>query len=289
MTGFGRGDASSGGIKVEAELASVNRKQYDLRISLPRSLSVLEPRIGELVHRVIARGQVTGNVKVALSGSARRQAVMIDVDLAADYARRLRKAASRLGVAWDMSMSQLVNLPEVIRHEETEEDTEKLWPLVRRAVEQALRHLVEMRRAEGQKLESDLRKQVARLRRLAARVDKQAPKVAARYRDVLIRRIASAGVPLGTDDPALLKEVALYADRSDITEELVRLASHFDQADSLFDDRKPVGRALDFLCQEIYREINTIGSKANDASIAGSVIDFKATLERIREQVQNVE
>ena len=289
MTGFGRGEASVGGMKIEAELGSVNRKQFDVRVTLPRPLAVLEPRVHELVHRAISRGHVTVTLRVIVSGSVRRQGIVIDMDTARAYVARLRRAAASLKLADDLNVSTLFQFPDVVRCETVEEDPEKLWPVMRRALAHAVENLIEMRRREGESLQRDLRRRFHGLRRRMTLIRKTAPRMAQNYRAALIRRIREAGADIETDERLLLREVAIVADRLDISEELVRLESHFQQADTLMAGEAPAGRALDFLCQEFFRELNTIGSKANDAAVSGRVVELKAALETIREQVQNVE
>jgi len=289
MTGFGRGEASAGGVKVEFEIGSVNRKQFDVRVSLPKGLQILEPQVAECIHRRVARGSLTCAVTIEMSGAVRRAGVTVDGELAAAYVTELRRAGRRLGLADRATLDTLIRLPDVVRCEVLPVTAERLWPLVEKALRQALGRFLAMRAHEGSVLERDLRRRVARLRRTASALRRFAPAVTRRYRRALLARLRAAGLGDLSRDPAVVKEVALFADRCDISEELVRLESHFQQADRLLGSREPVGRALDFLCQELFREINTTGSKANDASIARHVIAFKAELESVREQVQNVE
>ena len=289
MTGYGAGEASAGGIKVEAELSSVNRKQFDVRMSLPRALVSLESRMREVVHGAVARGHVTGVVRIRLSSSTRAKGVAVDSTLAAAYIRDLRKAACELGLKDDLTARSLTYLQDVIQHEDVLEDTERIWRLTRKALKAALEHLAEMRKTEGSALGKDLKRRLKALRNRVATVKKLAPGVAERYRASLRRRLKAADVDLAGMDERLLKELALFADRSDISEEIVRLESHFAHAAKLMRSAKPAGRGLDFLCQEMFREINTIGSKASDKAISRHVIEFKTELESMREQVQNVE
>ena len=289
MTGYGCGEASAGGIKLDVELSSVNRKQFDVRVSLPRALASLESRIREVVHNSISRGHVTGIVRIGLSSSTRAKGVAVDTALAAAYIRDLRRAACELGLQDDLTARSLTYLQDVIQHEDVLEDTAKIWRLARKALKSALEQLTEMRRTEGAVLEKDMRQRLGALGNRAARIRKLAPNVTAKYRTALRRRLKSAEIDLKDFDERVLKELAIFADRSDISEELVRLESHFEHAAKLMSSGKPSGRGLDFLCQEMFREINTIGSKASDKSISRHVIEFKTELESLREQVQNVE
>lgn len=289
MTGYGRGEAMSGGIKVEVELASVNRKQFDVKISLPRTLSALEPRVYEIIHEAISRGAITGAVRIVASSEGRERRVSVDADLAAAYVRRLRRVGKNLKLRDDLGVRALLHLPEVVRYEGEIEESGKVWPLLKKALNEAITRLVETRRAEGVALSRDIRRLFGRLKGILNRIRKLAPEVPNEYREKLQGRLIKLGVGNEADDRQLLREVALFAERSDVTEEIVRLDSHFDQALGLLDSREPAGRALDFICQEMFREINTIGSKANNGEISRHVICFKSDLEKMREQVQNVE
>jgi len=209
MTGFGRGEAAAHGIRVTVEFSSVNRKQFECQISLPRQLGALES---------------------------------------------------------------------------------KLYTLVQQAAEQALEAMQRMRAREGQALARDLRRRFKALRTLRNRAARRAPRIPADYRDALARRLARLDSGVEVDPAILARELAVFADRVDVSEELTRLESHLDQADALIGgDGEGAGRALDFLCQELLREINTVGSKANDAQLASLVVTFKSQLEAAREQIQNVE
>ena len=198
--------------------------------------------------------------------------------------------AAKLGLADDLTASALLRLPDVLRPKVMPDDPLELWPLIERAALAALESLEVMRRREGAALEKDLRTRFAALELHSKNIEGLAPAVPKAYQAVLERRLAELLGQGGTVDPALLaREVAVFADRCDVSEELTRLASHFAQVDKVLGAGDACGRTLDFLCQELFREINTTGSKANDAEISRLVIDFKAGLEAAREQVQNVE
>jgi len=289
MTGFGSGRAAAGGIKVEIELSSVNRKQADIRVTMSRQLAVLEPRIHEALHSRVSRGAVACVVNVVISGKARQGAVSVDMDVARGYVRALRKVGAELKLRDDLGIRSLVQLPDVVQSSAVPGDLERLWTLMKKALGQATDRLVKMRETEGKALARDLEQRFDAMRTMVAEIRSVAPAVTQKYRDALRQRIQAAGVDLPLDDGQLAREVALFADRCDISEELTRLDSHFGQVAGLRGSNEAAGRALDFLCQEIFREINTIGSKANDAGISQRVIRLKAELECIREKVQNVE
>lgn len=290
MTGRGTGAVASRLARVEAELSSVNRKQLDVNVALPRFLASFESRVQERVQHALSRGRVTGEIRVTWAESARAAGVRVDEGLARAHVAALRTAAKKLELPDDLKASALLSLPEVVVFERGASDLEALWPVVEKALEEALSSLQAMRRKEGAALGRDLRARLKALAVLAGEIGARAPGVAEVYRGNLLKRIGAA-LP-GTDlagDERVLKEIALFADRSDITEELVRLDSHRSQAGDLLKTGGVAGRALDFLVQEMGREINTIGSKANDGEITRRVIAFKTELERIREQVQNIE
>jgi uncharacterized protein (TIGR00255 family) len=289
MTGFGCGTAVGKGIKVAVELSSVNKKQLDVYLRLPRELHVLEPQVQALVQKRVSRGRIHGEVQVQFSGALRRNAVRVDRQLAEGCVAELRRTANKLGLKDDLGASTLLKFPQIVTLEESQMDTELIGGVVLRAFDKALRALVAMRNAEGKELRADLVKRLNLLAKGLKVICRCAPAVAARYQRDLKARIAEAGFALPDDDGRLLKEIAFFADRSDVTEETTRLHSHILQGHQLLQSREPVGRALDFLAQEMFREINTIGSKANDSDIIKEVIAFKTELERFREQVQNIE
>jgi uncharacterized protein (TIGR00255 family) len=287
MTGFGRGEARGRGLKVVVELGAVNRRQFDCHVTLPRDLAAIEARIHALVHAAVRRGHVKGSLEAVRVG---RGAVAVDLALARARLGALRRAARRLGLADDLTVATLLDWPDVVRGAgDATLCPDAVWPLAERATRAAIRGLTAMRRREGRALAGDLVSRLARLRRIAAAIGRRAPGVIVDARAALERRIAAANGGLKLDDSTLAREVAAFADRSDIREELTRLDSHFAQARALFAGAESCGRSLDFLCQEIFREINTIGSKAGDAAISRHVVAFKAELEAVREQAQNVE
>jgi len=288
MTGFGRGEARGEGIKVVAELGSVNRKQFDCHLNLPRELSACEARIQGLVHAAIRRGYVKGSIEIARAKTGSR-GLTVDLELARARLSALRQVAKALKLPDDLTASKVLDCVLRIESETVAWDTEQAWPLVERAVTQALERLVAMRQREGKALSKDLTARFARLRKEVENIRRSAPGVVIGYRKALADRIAAANNGLMLDQTTLVRELALFADRCDVSEELTRLESHFTQAEHFLAAPEPGGRPLDFLCQEFFREINTIGSKANDAGIARLVVGCKAELEAIREQVQNVE
>ncbi len=289
MTGYGRGECAQDGLKITVELSSVNRKQGDISVNLPRELEVLEAQIRDEINRHISRGRL--NVRVTLHEAEGRAAsrVRLNESLAKAYARELRRLARQLKFSEAISLELLVRAPGVLDTDDEVPDAEDFWPAVKKALDQALAMLVRMRTREGAHLRKDLIVRTAVMRRSAGRIAKQAPQVAERYRQQLIERVKQAGLDPALDEERLMKEVVYFADRSDISEELTRLQSHFAQFEDCLKAGEPVGRTLDFLAQEMNREANTIGSKANDGVISREVVALKAELEKFREQAQNVE
>jgi uncharacterized protein (TIGR00255 family) len=291
MTGFGRGEISENGVKVVVELSTVNRKQFDCNISMPRELGCLEAKVHALIHAEVSRGYVKGNVtlKVVQGGEDMR---LLNMELLKTQVAELREAARLLNVVDDLGVSALLHLPDAIKTTSLFEHPEEAWGLIEQAVKQALKQLGQMRAREGAALEVDLRRRFLELKVLSETIAPLAATVPKQYQVTLEKRLADLMVEgaKGVVDPALLaREVAIFADRCDVSEELTRLASHFAQVVKVLDEGQASGRTLDFLCQELFREINTTGSKANDSEITRLVIAFKAGLEAAREQIQNVE
>ncbi|MDF7801619.1 YicC family protein [Pontiellaceae bacterium B1224] len=288
MTGFGEGAASASGIRVSAELSSVNRKQLDININLPRNLVTLDAQVQSKVRAEFSRGRVSGIIRVeAADGSI--GSVVLNADLAAQYIVHLRSTAQKLNLPDDLGADCLTRLSGVTSIEQHDLNADHVSAVLEEALDNALKGLAKMRATEGKALEKDLRARITLLDQSVKEIRKQAPSVVVAYREKLFQRLEEAGLEDLASDERVVKEVAIFADRCDISEELTRLKSHLAQARKLLRSDEPVGRTLDFLCQELFREINTVGSKANEVEITRLVVAFKTELERIREQVQNIE
>ncbi|MGY8650919.1 MAG: YicC/YloC family endoribonuclease [Verrucomicrobiia bacterium] len=289
MTGYGRGDASRDGAKLTVEISTVNRKQAELSLYLPRELDALESRARDEINGRISRGRIVARVGLsATDGDGSK--VKLDTVLAKHYAREYRKLAKELKLRDDLGIDTILRAPGVLKQADEGLDVEGLWSALRKAVRDALGDLLAMRAREGAHLKKDLQQRIRTMQKAVKKIAKLSPSTVKRHREQLHERLAAAGLELGAgDDERLLKEVAMFADRIDITEELTRLESHFGQFADCAKAKGPVGRTLDFLSQEMNREINTIGSKANDAAISRLVVTLKSELEKFREQVQNVE
>ena len=290
MTGHGRGDCSQDGFKITVELSSVNRKQTEVSLNLPREFELLEGQMRDAINRAVARGRVTGRVTLHTAHGRNSARMHLNTELARAYAKELGALARALKLKDEVTLDQLVRAPGVFQSDEELAGEEDFWPAVEKALQKALAALLKMRAKEGAHLAADLKQRVDTMRAAVAKIREHAPQVAERYRTALLERIKAAGFEgLAPDDDRLLKEVVLFADRSDISEELTRLQSHFQQFDELVRSKESIGRTLDFLAQEMNREINTIGSKANDGVISREVVTLKAELEKFREQAMNVE
>mgnify|MGYP002377582114 CR=1 FL=1 len=289
MTGYGHGQAAGAGVRVDVEISSVNRKQLDVQVGLPRAWQSLEAWVTGQLARAVSRGRVSVQVTVARTGVAGAGRVVICDELVAEVARAARRAARRAGLPETVAMGDMLRIPGVVVVKDEEPAVEQAMPLLEKAMNRALSRFGAMRRREGVNLHRDLAGRLAGLARHVDAIAARAPSVVEHYRRALRERIGRAIADTGIDDERLEKEVILFADRCDIAEELARLRSHFQQARALMKQTDPAGRPLDFLAQEMFREINTVGAKAADHVIAAEVVQFKTELERFREQVQNIE
>jgi len=285
MTGYGRGEASASGTSCVIECASVNRKGLEVACQMPRELASLEAAIREKVAKFVSRGRV--NVSITFNSSAEAARVEIDHTLARNLLREIRALRDELSMSGDIDINTLLSLPGVIRT--SQQTAGDLEPLILRALDIALRALATMRAKEGRNLHRDLTKRLGTLRKGRVRASKLASEIVSRYRAELHARLDRSGVHLPIDDTRLATEIALFAERCDVSEELTRLDSHFIQFAEQLDSTEPSGRALEFLTQEIFRELNTLGSKAGDSALTRLVVESKVELDKIREQVLNVE
>jgi uncharacterized protein (TIGR00255 family) len=287
MTGFGAGHGAAGGEALDVEVRSVNHKFCEVKVRLPRELSALEPDALKLVKERLARGGI--DVSIRRAGAASGLAPRVDHALAEAYARAFEELRARLGLPGGATLADVVAADGVLRLDEPALDLDAARASLRAALAVALDALVTMRAREGEALAHDLAGRLDGVETLVARVATLVPQTVEHHRARLAERIQelTRGIPL---DPArLAQEVALFADRTDVTEEVTRLRSHLAQARALLRGAEPAGRKLDFLVQEMHREVNTIGSKSQSAEIAAIVVTAKAEVERMREQVQNVE
>lgn len=287
MTGHGRGEASFKGTKVIVELNSVNHRQFDLRLDLPPYLSFLETEIRQMIHSALARGSVSGRCHVVPGAQMSTHQIIIDHNLARQCLQIARQTARQHKTADDFGISSLFSMPGVIKVVPANRHDAKLKHLVISAGRHALKQLCVMRKIEGCALEREIRRRMRRLEVMAAEITRRRPIAVRQYKTRIKDLLVSAAENAG--DKKILRDIVVLAERGDIAEELERSRVHLQQFNRLLASKAPVGRTMDFLVQEMMREINTIGAKSNDCIISSLVIKYKAELECIREQVQNIE
>lgn len=288
MTGFGAGRARVEAEELSVELKSVNHKFSEVKVRLPRELAALEPVVVKLVKERLARGAVEVFVK-RQAVSASGLVPTVDLALAQQYRQVFRQLADALQLPDQVQVKDIALQPGVVRMEEPGVQLEPAEKALAQALEQALQGLLEMRRKEGEALKADLESRVATVEAAAKEVASLAPRAVDEYRQRLEERIAELSRGVTLEPQRLVQEVAYFAERTDIAEEMTRLSSHLGQFRALIASPEPAGRKMDFLVQEMHREVNTTGSKSQHPDISTRVVAMKAELERIREQVQNVE
>ncbi|MBI4832459.1 MAG: YicC family protein [Candidatus Lindowbacteria bacterium] len=290
MTGFGRGTSEVGGVTVWVEISSLNHRYLDVAVRAPSPLGIFENDVRKLVQARVERGRI--NVSLSSEGILpEANQVEFNQFLARQYVEKARSFATGAGLTDDIGATAILRLNALwtLKFPRPEEMA-RLWEAVEKALRMALEQLIEMRRSEGENIWADLSARIEQIGGLAKEIAVRAPIVVDEYRQKLKERVVAIVPPgIEIDEQRLLMEVTAFADRADISEELVRMQSHIDQFNSLARQETNVGRRLDFLIQEMFREITTVGSKARDAQTAHSVVEVKGLLEKLREQVQNVE
>ncbi len=288
MTGFGKGMAwCDGDICFTVELSSVNRKQLELRFTAPPELAMLEPTARRLVQAGISRGAV--HLRVGMRSAAGSGAGAVDETLLANLVEAARGMRRRFGLSDVVEVEALMQLPGVLGGQSADLERPEFTAAFEEAVSDALKNFQEMRRHEGENLGRDLDERLSRLEKMVSEIKPWAEGYPAEAQRRLRERLTALGTMIPENDERLLKEVLFYAERADVAEELTRLASHFTQFRKFLADAGPTGRSLDFLIQEMFREITTLGNKAGSVEISPLVVAFKSELEKLREQVQNVE
>ena len=288
MTGFGLGELGARGLTVRAEIRSVNHRFLQVRYRLPSEFADLEPKVDALIKKRLSRGSVT--LTVSVTRTAAPTAVVVDEEIAGRYLKLLSRTAKKLEIENDLKLSDLVLLPGVVGTSLDDRGHLQEGKVLLSAVTAAVGNLVEMREVEGRSLVADIEKQSKAIARLRARIAKRMPAVVVAHFTGLQKRAQDLLGGGNTIEPRdLARELALLAERTDVSEEISRLESHLDQLADVLAKGGEVGRKLDFLVQELYREANTIGSKCNDAQVSHAVVELKTHIERVREQVQNLE
>ena len=289
MTVFGRGEYKDDNYQFLVECKTINHKYADINIRLPRKLSFLEDKARILVKDYIKRGRVDLYIKLDLLGSEDVN-LKFDEELATQYVSILKQIKDKFDLVDDISVMNIAKFPDVIKTEEKEDDEDKLWSMLKEALENALLKLKEMRSEEGKKLAEDIHNRCDLLKNYIEDIEKYSYNVVIDYKEKLKNRISDMlEDPSIIDESRLAQEVAIYADKSSITEEIVRFKSHIEQLKNTVVKNESIGRKIDFLIQEMNRETNTIGSKSSDLNITNLVVEVKSELEKIREQIQNIE
>lgn len=286
MTGFGRGAATADSWEITVQVSSVNRKSFEVALSAPREWQAFEPEITAAVREKASRGRV--QVTIDARGPASTGLVWDETAVEA-VVRRLEAMAAKHGVHFSVTADLLFQIAQASRGDRVTLEPDKAWTLIRSALEPALTEFAAAREREGATLARDFVQRAASLTAMVERVAARTAGTIQNHRENLLSRLRQAGLDLDLNDERVLKEIALFADRLDVSEELTRLRSHLEHLAKMLTETEAIGRKMEFLLQEIGREIHTIGSKANDLEIARAVMDFKNELERIREQAQNVE
>ncbi len=288
MTGFGRGEMESGGRTWTAELRCVNHRFLDLKTKLPRGYTALEDRIRKKVAEFHNRGRV--DLVLTVQGDfSDLQKIIVNVELARTYKNALVEIAEKIQIEDDITLSKIAAYPEILVREQQEEDLDSVWEVIEPALIEALNNCEVMRLQEGECLLLDFRKRLNSFSENIDKVELAVPKLIEKREHGLSERLEKLLGNLQLDPIRLAQEVAIIADKTDVTEELVRLRSHIEQFSKFLEEEVAIGRKLDFLIQEFLREVNTLASKINDAEIAHITVELKGELEKMREQVQNIE
>ena len=288
MTGFGRAQSTVDGMTVTVELKSVNHRYFEFSARVPRNYGFLEEKLKSFVNATVARGKTECYVRIENPENDEVE-VTVNTALARGYAAAIRSLSDLVGTNEQPTAAQLSRFPDVLTVHKAEPDEERVWNAVQQTAQLALEQFIAMRQTEGEKLRADILSHADRIAQLVAFVESRSPQTVREYNEKLHRRMAELLGDANVDEQRLLTEAAIFADKVAVDEETVRLHSHLSQLHDFLGADEPIGRKLDFLVQEINRESNTIGSKAQDVEIAKAVIDIKAEVEKIREQVQNIE
>jgi uncharacterized protein (TIGR00255 family) len=288
MTGYGKGEAQQDGISLSVEIKTVNHRYADITVKLPRTLMALENEVRRRVGQALRRGKIDIFVNFGQTDDTATVPVL-NRPLAQAYRELFTHLRNELGLFGEVSLEMIAGQKDVIQMREAEASTEALQDCLLAALQRALDQVAAMRRVEGEATARDLNERLAQLEQLLVDVEQRAPSIPREWQAKLQERLARLQSGLDADPQRVAQEVAIFADRCDINEEVARFRSHLAQFRALFDDSDAVGRRMDFLVQELNREVNTMGSKSNDADLTRVVVAMKAELEKVREQVQNIE
>lgn len=288
MTGYGRAREASNEREIVVELRAVNYRYLDVNVKAPRGYGFLEEAIKKLAASKISRGKVDVYISVT-DLAAQETTITLNHELAQSYFDALVELRDALHLHDDISVMSIAKMPDVLVSQRVEVDADALTASVSEVFNEAVKQFDEMRQIEGEKLADDIRNRMNTIKEIVEQVEIRSPERVTAYREKLEKRMNEILADSTVDEQRILTEAAIFADKTAVDEETVRLRSHLDQLDNMLRDSNPVGRKLDFLVQEMNREANTIGSKANDGILANYVIALKAEIEKIREQIQNIE
>jgi len=288
MTGFGRKQLADHGYTVSCEIRSVNHRYLDSNIRLSRRYASLEDSIVELIKKYVTRGRIEISINIEKIETASRN-IKVDKELALTYYSNLKEIAEILNISEQIKVIDLFRLPEVFNLEDREEDLEKLWSVLSLCIDDAMQDLIVMREREGRNLAKDILMRNNLIAGMVEELEARSPIVVKEHTEKLRHRISELITQEFNDEQRILQEAAIFADRTSVTEEIIRLKSHVNHLVVLMDEPDSNGRKCDFLVQEMFREINTIASKANDVEMSKIVVNAKAELEKMREQLQNIE
>ncbi len=288
MTGYGRGQQTLDGREILVEIKSVNHRYFEFSARVPRAYGYLEEKLKSFIQSKVSRGKVDVGVTV-FNIEGKDAQIEVNKSIAVGYVDALRKANQDIGLTDDLTLSQLIRLPDIFNVIKNTEDEEVIWNDVKIVAEEALRNFVSMREAEGQKMKDDIKSRLDYIGELVSKVEERSPMVTEAYRERLYNKLCEILNDKKIDEQRILTEAAIFSEKTAVDEETVRLKSHINQFNSLLEVKEPVGRKLDFLIQEFNRESNTIGSKAQDVEITKIVVELKSEIEKIREQIQNIE
>jgi len=289
MTGYGRGEASSDLYKFKIEIKAVNHRYNDILVKMPRHIAYLEESIKKIIKEKISRGKVDVYINLEYINESAID-VKVDIPLARSYKTALENLTRELNIDDNVRLNNILSISEVVRTERKELDEDLVWNILKLALDIALENIINMRVTEGLELKKDILLKLENIEKSVGSIEERSPNVVIEYKEKLRERINNLLEDnIVLDEERLSNEIVFFADKSSIDEELVRLSSHIKQFKDILNEEDSIGRKLDFLIQELNREINTIGSKANDIVITKYVVELKAELEKIREQIQNIE
>lgn len=288
MTGFGRAQKEIDGYVITVELKSVNHRYFDFSSRVPRQYGFLDEKLKSYINGKVSRGKIECYVTIEALNTDTAN-VVVNHTLATAYVNALKEIAETYELKDDFGASTISRFPEVLVVRKSDEDEEKLWGYVQEVCSEAIDKFVAMREVEGSKMKDDIYSRGQFILDCVSYIEERSPQTVKEYNDKLVERVHELLGDVSLDESRILQEVAIYADKVAVAEETVRLRSHIEQLNAFISSDEPVGRKMDFLVQEINRETNTIGSKANDVDIARKVVDIKAEVEKIREQIQNIE